>query len=334
MRRLWLKQILFVFALMLMVANVVAAAPDSDGGKAVVEQMRPLAKQGQPNAQYNMGVIYDRGYGVEQNYDKARSWYKKAAAQSYAKAAHNLGVMYRKGHGVPVDKKRAVYWFKKAAKLGEPAAQNNLAVMYAQGLGVDKNLRLAVVWMARAAKAGNDSARANLSLLTAQLQSAMIAGNNVNVRSEPTMDAMALTQLDSQAQVVVLDTGDEWSQVLVPAHYIVGWVSNALLGDGKVQVATAGSGAAEAARSAGGTTATAEPATDTTTSSNTRADAQKTVATDLLNVRKQPSRQASVLFQLHRGQQVTVVKARNGWKYVKAANGRRGWVAAYLLIDT
>src|SRR5699024_3584817 len=131
---------LFVFAIVFVTSGSWAAdqspqSPDSHASDSmsVLARVRPLAEQGDPKAQYNMGVIYDRGYGVERNYDKARIWYEKAAAQGDAEAAHNLGVMYHEGHGVPVNDKRAVYWFRKAAKLGEPAAQNNLAVMYAEG---------------------------------------------------------------------------------------------------------------------------------------------------------------------------------------------------------
>ena len=79
------------------------AAPSAEEAANVLANARPMAEQGNANAQYNMGVLYDEGYGVERNYETARGWYEKAAAQGYAKAEHNLGILYQEGHGVPAD---------------------------------------------------------------------------------------------------------------------------------------------------------------------------------------------------------------------------------------
>jgi len=45
-------------------------------------------------------------------------WYRKAAEQEYPVAQYNLGVRYDNGQGVPQDYKQAVYWFSKAAEQG------------------------------------------------------------------------------------------------------------------------------------------------------------------------------------------------------------------------
>ncbi len=41
---------------------------------AAIREWRPLAKQGVAEAQYNLGVIYDRGQGVTQDYAEAVKW--------------------------------------------------------------------------------------------------------------------------------------------------------------------------------------------------------------------------------------------------------------------
>ena len=46
----------------------------------------PLAEQGDVNAQFNLGVIYEKGQGVKQDYFEAVNWYRKASEQGYAKA--------------------------------------------------------------------------------------------------------------------------------------------------------------------------------------------------------------------------------------------------------
>ncbi|MEZ9417619.1 tetratricopeptide repeat protein, partial [Vibrio sp. 10N.286.49.E1] len=63
------------------------------------------------DAQYNLGLSYERGVGVIQDYKEAVSWYRKAAEQGHALAQNNLGVMYEEGRGVSQDYKEAVSWY-------------------------------------------------------------------------------------------------------------------------------------------------------------------------------------------------------------------------------
>ena len=52
---------------------------------------RKAAEQGDASAQYNLGVMYENGHGVEQDDEQAVFWYRKAAEQGYADAQYNLG---------------------------------------------------------------------------------------------------------------------------------------------------------------------------------------------------------------------------------------------------
>ena len=45
------------------------------------------AVQGDADAQYNLGALYENGQGITQDYDKARTWYEKVAAQTDNKEA-------------------------------------------------------------------------------------------------------------------------------------------------------------------------------------------------------------------------------------------------------
>ena len=78
-------------------------------------EWRPLAEQGDANAQYNLGVMYDFEKGVLQDFATARQWYEKAAAQGHAGAQNNLGGLYEFGHGVAQDYVRAYMWYYVAA---------------------------------------------------------------------------------------------------------------------------------------------------------------------------------------------------------------------------
>ena len=73
-------------------------------------EFKPLAEQGHADAQTNIGLLYENGQGVPQNYGEAVKWYRKAAEQGYADAQKNLGVMYADGAGVPQNYGQAARW--------------------------------------------------------------------------------------------------------------------------------------------------------------------------------------------------------------------------------
>ena len=68
----------------------------------------PLADLGNVKAQYNLGLMYDMGKGVLQDYKEAVRWYQLAAEQGYSSAQHNLGLLYFNGQGVSQDHQEAV----------------------------------------------------------------------------------------------------------------------------------------------------------------------------------------------------------------------------------
>ena len=89
-----------------------------------------------PVAQFNLGVMYQIGPGVAQDFKEAARLYTLAAAQGHAKAQSNLGFMYDNGTGVPQDDNEAVRLYTLAAAQGHVDAQLNLGSMYKHGTGV------------------------------------------------------------------------------------------------------------------------------------------------------------------------------------------------------
>ena len=79
---------------------------------------RLAAEQGLVRAQYNLGVMYDNGQGVPQDYKEAVKWYRLAAEQGLARAQYNLGVMYGTGQGVLQDYAKVHMWFNLGASQG------------------------------------------------------------------------------------------------------------------------------------------------------------------------------------------------------------------------
>jgi hypothetical protein len=134
------------------------ASGGTNGGHAAFNQgdydtalreWRPLAEQGNPGAQLNLGFMYDNGYGVPQNYKEAIKWYRKAAEQGNDRAQYNLGLMYDSGYGVPQDYVQAHMWYNIAGVAGESAAVSYRDFV-AQGMTPDQVAeaqRLAREWI-------------------------------------------------------------------------------------------------------------------------------------------------------------------------------------------
>ena len=129
-----------------------------------VKWWRKAAEQGVALAQGNLGACYNLGYGVEKNPTEAVKWCRKAAEQGIAEAQFCLGACYALGDGVEKNPTEAVKWYRKAAEQGNAPAQYNLGFFYANGIGVEKNLREAVKWYRKAAEQGYATAQYNLGI--------------------------------------------------------------------------------------------------------------------------------------------------------------------------
>ena len=90
-----LKHAVAAVLLVLSFVEPVAAGPLGDADAALKRRdyatalrlIRPLAEQGDANAQYNLGVFYDNGLGVPQDKVRAYMWFNLSAAQGREGAA-------------------------------------------------------------------------------------------------------------------------------------------------------------------------------------------------------------------------------------------------------
>ena len=121
-------------------------------------ELQPLANQGNAEAQYALGWMYEQGKGVTQDYKEAARLFGLAAAQGDASAQYNLGVMYDKGRGVTQDYKEAARLFGLAAAQGNARVQVVLALMYSIGQGVTQDYIYALMWVNIAASSGHANA--------------------------------------------------------------------------------------------------------------------------------------------------------------------------------
>jgi len=101
-----------------------------------------LADKGIAEAQINLGMMFESGQGVPQDFNEAIRWYRLAADQKLIKAQEklnlllkkaaepqinlSLGMMFESGQGVPQDFNEAIRWYRLAADQGLIKAQKKL----------------------------------------------------------------------------------------------------------------------------------------------------------------------------------------------------------------
>ncbi|AXS41818.1 tetratricopeptide repeat protein [Breoghania sp. L-A4] len=117
------------------------------------------AQQNDPAAQTLLGVLYERGIGVDQDVAKSASWYALAAARGDAQAAYRLGLYHLLGSGVPRDEAKAAELFEQASKSGLAGATYNLGVLHMEGTGIERDPAKALALFKQAATDGDQDAQ-------------------------------------------------------------------------------------------------------------------------------------------------------------------------------
>ena len=141
------------------------------------------ARIGDPNAQYDVALMYANGVGVTKNLAQALVWAETAAEKGHSSAQYLLGRTYQQGLGTAKDHQKALVWYLRASEKGNDKAalklaltcakpQEEVAFHYAieaansglaeaqltvgnyfeKGIGVEPDLAQAVMWYERAAQ--------------------------------------------------------------------------------------------------------------------------------------------------------------------------------------
>ncbi len=106
-------------------------------------------------ANYLIGEMYELGEGANQSFNKALSYYRKAASQKNTDAMCKLGNFYAYGKGVDQNDSIAFLHYSRAANAGNPWGQRCVAICYKNGTGTKKDSRIATSWYKSAAKGGD-----------------------------------------------------------------------------------------------------------------------------------------------------------------------------------
>ncbi len=127
----------------------------------LVAALQPLAENGDAEAQFNLGILYDTGQGVRQDYQEAARWYQMAGDQGHPTALYNLGLLYFEGKGVERDRTVALALYRHSAQNGDSDAFSSIGYMYLYGLGVDEDPVEALAYFLIAAERGSSHGARN-----------------------------------------------------------------------------------------------------------------------------------------------------------------------------
>jgi SH3-like domain-containing protein len=219
-----------VHALLWLVAVVVtAAARAQDGPVEVVDPLaagldalavgdyaeafclwQPLARGGDPEAQYHIGWLYANGNGLAVDIDEALAWWMRAARQGHADSQFAVALAFTTGEGIGRDLDKAVDWYLMAARQGHEDARDILLQLNGDPEVALLQRHPEIVdapWFGRAAEVRRD---------------------RVNARLGPGTGYAIVVQLDSGDRVRVIGRRDDWIMVVLDDGRTA-WIYEALV---------------------------------------------------------------------------------------------------------
>lgn len=93
-------------------------------------KFQAAAEQGDRDAQFELGLIYQGGRGVPQDKDEAQQWLTQAAQKGHGRAQYALALLYRE-QGADIS--QSLKWQRQTAQSGYAEAQYGMGLLYANG---------------------------------------------------------------------------------------------------------------------------------------------------------------------------------------------------------
>ena len=130
------------------------------------------AANGDPRAQYTMGVMHRKGAGVDQDDREALLWFLAAAESGHMLGQYAAGLAFDQGRGIDRDFDNAVHYLREAALNGHAAAPVQLGNVYFDKTNPDADHAKAHFWWTIAERRNGPGARQNLGKLARTISQA------------------------------------------------------------------------------------------------------------------------------------------------------------------
>ena len=142
-------------------------ALEADDFATALKEFKPLAEQGNAEAQNKLGYMYEYGKGVLKDVTEAAKWNRLSAEQGNANGQYKLAMRHLKGEGVLQDYAETLKWLRLSAEQGggfySNLAQAFLGIMYEYGDGVLQDNVTAHMWYNIASANGSVNANGSVS---------------------------------------------------------------------------------------------------------------------------------------------------------------------------
>src|SRR5579862_1250030 len=132
---------------------------------AAVGWYAKAAAAGDPEAQFQIGLLYARGHGVVRSLGDGVAWWGRAGESGHAEAQYQLALAHLHG-GESAGGARA--WYELAAALDREIAERNRELLFPHGITVPADPREALAWCRAAAEQGHAQAQGTLALMYAR----------------------------------------------------------------------------------------------------------------------------------------------------------------------
>lgn len=139
-----------------------------------VRFVKKAAEIGHGQGQFALGMLYLNGKQVEQDFENAMVWLKKASESGYQQAADVIAKFdkpeaynnaanreFMRKDKFP-DKEKVFRLMKHAAESGLAASQSTLGILYMNGVGVAPDYKKGMEWLQKAADQGHERAASDL----------------------------------------------------------------------------------------------------------------------------------------------------------------------------
>jgi TPR repeat protein len=142
-------------------SDAVATALERGDYATALREARALATKGDKGGQYQLGLMYFSGWGVERDWAEAAKWFRLSANQGEEYAKLMLGICLN-GLGQFEESAQILRW---AAQKGEASAQYLLALQYLNGKGLPHDTSQALRYLRMAADQNYASAQTEMGRL-------------------------------------------------------------------------------------------------------------------------------------------------------------------------
>ena len=134
--------------------------------KEVLELAQKSADMNCPSGKNTLGYLYEIGYCVPQNQQKAFDLYKEAADENDPMAQYNMGICHLNGFVVKKDTIKGLRFLEKSAMQGTPHAQVMLGYLYYHGGNtIKRDVSKGIEWLTLASDQGMPTAQYKLSII-------------------------------------------------------------------------------------------------------------------------------------------------------------------------